>query len=208
VNSTLIAQTNPSGSGQFVLLVLGFVLVALILSVLFWAKQYKRCPSNRILVVWGGRSEAIRCYHGGGTFVLPVLQGYEYLSLEPICIEIELSEARSLENQPVFLRADYRIAITTEQSQMELAASRLLGLSHEQIQTLAHDIILDQLRQLISTLNWAQINDQLNEFLEMVNARVSNEMKQSGLKLISMNLRALSQEHPRTTNEANDTGVS
>ena len=52
-------------------------------------KQYKRCPSNRVLVIFGktGRAgHAATTIHGGAAFVVPLLQDYAYLSLEPVQI--------------------------------------------------------------------------------------------------------------------------
>ncbi len=41
---------------------------------------------------------AAKCIHGGGAFVVPLLQGFEYLNLEPMTIEIELTSALSKNN--------------------------------------------------------------------------------------------------------------
>src|SRR4051794_12751855 len=51
-------------------------------------RRYKRCPSNRILVIYGktGGGNAARCIHGGAAFVMPLIQDYDYLNLEPIQI--------------------------------------------------------------------------------------------------------------------------
>ena len=49
--------------------VLPVLIVLVVVGVLtFVVRQYKRCPSNRILVVYGkvGGSQAARCIHGGG----------------------------------------------------------------------------------------------------------------------------------------------
>ncbi|MGD8375953.1 MAG: flotillin family protein, partial [Acidobacteriota bacterium] len=61
-------------------------IVLLVLFVLTMiVRQYRRCPSNRVLVVYGKVSgqRAAKCLHGGGTFIVPLLQNYEYLNLEP-----------------------------------------------------------------------------------------------------------------------------
>jgi flotillin len=54
-------------------LLLTFVAGVLILFgfVIFLAKRYKRCPSNRVLVIYGRVREGAssRCLHGGGAFV-------------------------------------------------------------------------------------------------------------------------------------------
>jgi flotillin len=64
------------------------------------AARYKRCPSNRVLVIFGrsGSGEASRCIHGGAAFIMPLIQDYAWLSLEPIQIEIPLRGALSAEN--------------------------------------------------------------------------------------------------------------
>ena len=70
--------------GPLMLVVAIILIVATFLAIL--VLQYKRCPSNRVLVVFGKvtGSRAARCIHGGGTFVIPLLQSYAYMSLEPM----------------------------------------------------------------------------------------------------------------------------
>ena len=69
------------------------VVATIVLLMLFvltmLTRQYRRCPSNRVLVVYGkvAGSRAARCLHGGGTFIVPLLQSYAYLNLEPMTIE-------------------------------------------------------------------------------------------------------------------------
>ena len=56
------------------------LVIALIL-VLFgtlaaFAMRYKRCPSDKILVIYGKTTGGLssRCIHGGATFVWPMIQ--------------------------------------------------------------------------------------------------------------------------------------
>ena len=61
----------------------------------FIANQYKRCPSNKIIVVYApphGEKTA-KCVHGGGTFVIPLIQDFGVLSLEPMTTDIDLRGA-------------------------------------------------------------------------------------------------------------------
>ena len=68
-----------------------FILL-LFSTIFFLAKLYKRCPSNKILVVYGrvAGSKTVQCYHGGGTFVWPLIQGSAFLDLTPRNIHIPL----------------------------------------------------------------------------------------------------------------------
>ena len=55
-------------------------------ALIFISKQYVRCPSNKVLVKFGKvrGGQTSETYHGGGTFIVPLIQGYSFLSLEPV----------------------------------------------------------------------------------------------------------------------------
>jgi len=57
---------------------------------IFLATRYKRCPSDKILVIYGkvANNRSSNCLHGGGALVLPLIQDYAYLSLTPMPISI------------------------------------------------------------------------------------------------------------------------
>ena len=75
----------------------GILAVILFAALAFLANQYKRCPSNKIIVVYGktGTNSTAKCVHGGGTFVIPLIQDYGVLSLEPMATDIDLRGALS-----------------------------------------------------------------------------------------------------------------
>ncbi len=70
----------------FVMTVVVLPATIFVLMLIFVSKQYKRCPSNKILVVFGKVSgdKASKCVHGGGVLVIPLIQDFEYMSLEPM----------------------------------------------------------------------------------------------------------------------------
>ncbi len=79
-------------------------------------RRYKRCPSNKVLVIYGKVSEgqSSRCLHGGGAFVWPLIQDFDYLHLDPMQIEIPLRGALSMENIRVNVPSVFTVAIGTE----------------------------------------------------------------------------------------------
>src|SRR5438105_3931394 len=95
----------------------------------FVAQRYKRCPSNRVLVIYGkvAGGNTATCIHGGAAFVWPLIQDHAYLHLEPIQIEIPLKDALSMENIRVNVPSIFTVAIGTEPEIMQNAAIRLLG---------------------------------------------------------------------------------
>lgn len=173
------------------------VVAAIVLFVTISAlvSRYKRCPSDKILVVYGktGGTSA-KCVHGGGTFIWPVIQDYAFLDLKPLSIEANLTNALSRQNIRVDVPCRFTIAISTEADSMNTAAERLLGLTSEQIQELAKDILFGQLRLVIATMTIEEINSDRDKFLENISKNVDSELKKIGLKLINVNVTDIKDE--------------
>ena len=179
---------------EFILIVILSAVVLLLF--LTFISRYKRCPSNKILVIYGktGGGTAAKCVHGGAAFVLPLLQDYEYLDLEPFVVPIDLDNALSQENIRVSVPTTVTAAISNQPGIMQNAAIRLLGLSRDQIQSQAQDIILGQMRAVIATMQIEEINQDRQAFMTKVNDAVSTEMEKIGLAVINVNIKDLDDE--------------
>ena len=175
---------------------MGAVLLLFFFFVVFIVKQYKRCPSNKVLVIFGkvGKDRAAQCIHGGGKFVIPLLQDYAFLPLEPMVIDIPLSGALSLNNIRVDVPSTFTVGIATDPSLMNSAAERLLFLNEKKIQEQAQDIILGQLRLVIATLSIEEINKDREKFMALINTNVGEEVNKIGLTLINVNIRDITDE--------------
>ena len=162
----------------------------------FLALRYKRCPSNRILVIYGkvGRGDSARCVHGGAAFVWPLIQDYSYLSLEPVQIEIPLRGALSMENIRVNVPSVFTVAIGTAPEVMQNAAIRLLGLNTPEIEKQAEEIIFGQLRQVIASMGIEDINRNRETFLNHIQMSLEPELKKIGLVLINVNITDITDE--------------
>jgi flotillin len=171
------------------LFLIGIAVVVLFIIISALISRYKRCPSDKILVVYGRTGGAsAKCIHGGGAFIWPVIQDYAYLDLKPISIEANLTNALSRQNIRVDVPCRFTIAISTESESMGNAAERLLGLHHEQIQELSKDILFGQLRLVIATMTIEEINSDRDKFLDNISKNVDTELKKIGLKLINVNV--------------------
>jgi flotillin len=185
-----------------------FTLLAIVAAVLFvfiliysMFKRYKRCPSDRILVVYGkvgGTSQegtrSARCIHGGAAFIWPIIQDYAFLDLTPISIEVDLRSALSRQNIRVDVPSRFTVGISTEPGVMTLAAERMLGLQLKEIHDLARDIIFGQLRLVVATMDIEEINSNRDKFLSNVAANVEAELQKIGLKLINVNVTDIKDE--------------
>ena len=177
-------------------------LILIIVGVLFVTftailARYKRCPSDKVLVVYGktGRDASAKCIHGGAAFIWPVFQSYQFLDLtpisiecNPISIECNLTNALSKQNIRVDVPCRFTVGISTEPEVMTNAAERLLGLTPDEIRGIATDILFGQLRLVIATMDIEEINADRDKFLAAVSQNVEAELRKIGLKLINVNV--------------------
>ena len=170
-------------------------LILIIVGVLFVTftailARYKRCPSDKVLVIYGktGRDASAKCIHGGAAFIWPVFQSYQFLDLTPISIECNLTNALSKQNIRVDVPCRFTVGISTEPESMTNAAERLLGLHIDDIRNIATDILFGQLRLVIATMDIEEINADRDKFLANVSTNVEAELRKIGLKLINVNV--------------------
>ncbi len=195
MSMTFLAQTGPEW-GKYALPAVGGLVLILFVVIVFVATRYKRCPSNRVMVVFGrvGAGRSSKCIHGGGAFIVPLTQDYAYLSLEPLAIEIPLEGALSQNNIRVNVPATFTVGISTDPVLMNNAAERLLNLPTPQVREQAQDIILGQLRLVIATLTIEEINKDREKFMNLINENVAQEINKIGLELINVNIRDITDE--------------
>ncbi len=182
------------------------LLIALLIPLAFITfislmRFYKRCPPDRILVVYGrvgrsvgGEARSAKCVHGGATFVVPVLQSYQYLELTPLTIDINLTSALSRENIRVNAPSTFTVGISSDPEIMTNAAERLLGLTLPDIEMTASDIIFGQFRATIATMKIEEINADREKFQQTVMINVEDELAKIGLRLINVNIKDVTDE--------------
>ena len=124
----------------------------------------------------------------------PVIEDYAYLSLIPISIDANLTNALSRQNIRVDVPSRFTVGISTDPEYMTAAAERLLGLTPAQIQELARDILFGQLRLVIATMSIEELNNDRDKFLENISANVEVELKKIGLRLINVNVTDIKDE--------------
>ena len=181
----------------------GFWLIAILLGVVFLittlsflASRFKRCPSDRILVIYGrvGEGQSSHCIHGGGALVWPLIQDCAFLELTPMTINIPLQNALSQQNIRVDVPSTFTIGISTHPAIMQNAAERLLGLDQGSIIEMAKEIIFGQLRLTVASLTIEQINQDRESFLEAIRKNVEPELNKVGLFLINVNITDITDE--------------
>ncbi len=194
MNLCIIAATTLR-AGTFVTTGIALIFVVFF-TILMIARLYKRCPSDRILVIYGKvqGDRSAHCIHGGAKFVIPLIQDYAYLSLTPMTISIPLQNALSFQNIRINVPSTFTVGISTEPAIMVNAAERLLGLKPTSIEDMAKEIIFGQLRLTVASLTIEQINQDRESFLVEIRKNVEPELNKIGLNLINVNITDITDE--------------
>ena len=181
---------------SFELILIVSMLIIMFGTVIFFFSRYQKCPSDRILVVYGktagGRSS--NCMHGGAAFIWPVIQAFEYLDLTPISIDIPLEGALTKEDLRVDMPSTFTVGISTEYGVMANAAERLLGQNFSQISNLAKEIIYGQMRVVIAKMDIESLISDRDQLIERITKGVEGELKKVGLKLMNVSIMDITDE--------------
>ena len=171
------------------------IILVLVAVVIFFSQRYKRCPPDQVMVIYGrtakqadGKAKPSKVVHGGAALVWPLIQDYAYISLKPMPINIDLKGALSLQNIRINVPSTFTVGVSKEPSIMANAAERLLGFKIPEIEKLAEEIILGQLRLTVASLTIEQINQDRDAFLSLITQNVDQELRKFGLTQLNVNI--------------------
>jgi len=197
----ILLTAVTSGSSAMILILACVIALLLFSTICVILSRYKRCPSDKILVIYGkvgsgadGTSRSAKCIHGGAAFIWPIVQAYEFLDLTPMSLSVDLRNALSRQNIRVDVPSRFTVGISTEVGVMQNAAERLLGMKLDEIKQIAEDIIFGQMRLIIATMDIEEINTDRDKFLDAVSGNVETELKKIGLRLINVNVTDITDE--------------
>ena len=192
---TTLRQSDGADGGTIGTIMIFAIILVLVAAVIFFAQRYKRCPPDQVMVIYGrtakaadGKAKPSRVVHGGAALVWPLIQDYAYISLKPMPINIDLKGALSLQNIRINVPSTFTVGVSKEPSIMANAAERLLGFKIPEIEKLAEEIILGQLRLTVASLTIEQINQDRDAFLSLITQNVDQELRKFGLTQLNVNI--------------------
>jgi len=175
-------------------------LIASVGMLIIAVNSYKRCPSDKIIVVYGkgsGNTLITKFITDGGVFVMPIIQDYGFLSLEPMTVNIDLRFGLIKGGGRVCISFSITFAISTEQELMQNAAIRLLGLSQRQIANQAFDIALGQARIALATSTIEEIKFS-ESFPRKLKTEINKELNKLGLNVSDIRIKNISEEKTKS----------
>ena len=205
---------SPLIDSSFTLLALGDVLggfaaagsaIIGILLVIFlfgavWASRYTKVGPNEVLVVSGRKhrfTEAdgqvgvrgFRIVKGGGTFILPVIEKSDVLSLELLTIDVQTPEVYTSKGVPVKVDGVAQIKVKGDDISIATAAEQFLSKPVDEIKNIATQTLEGHLRAILGTMTVEDIYQNRDQFAQKVQEVAAGDMANMGLGIVSFTIR-------------------
>ncbi|PKK84925.1 MAG: flotillin [candidate division Zixibacteria bacterium HGW-Zixibacteria-1] len=188
-------------SSLIIIIIATVVVAAAIVLIIF--KNYRKVGPNEVLIISGGRKRTItlpdgssrqvgyRFRIGGGTFVKPFVEQAQILPLEIIPMEIKVDDAISTNGIRSTVKGTAEVKIAGDEASIHLAAEQFLGKPLPDIRDVALRTLEGSTRALIGTMNLESINKNRKDFAKAVFDDVGAYFANMGLKLLSFNLKEI-----------------
>jgi len=197
----LAAIDIPGGLGVAVLAIAGIVIVIFLLMAI-WASRYIKVGPNEVLVVSGRQHSYVgvdnikykrgfRIVKGGGTFVWPVIEKIDILSLELLTIDVRTPDTGVYTSKgvPVIVDGVAQIKVKGDDVSISTAAEQFLSMGHDDIKNIATQTLEGHLRAILGTMSVEDIYQNRDAFAAKVQEVAAGDMANMGLSIISFTIR-------------------
>ena len=192
-----IAQLG--GFGAVAVAVVAIVGVVF-LFVIVWASRYTKVGPNEVLIVSGKQHRIIgpdgktstrgfRVVKGGGTFIVPVVEKADILSLELLTIDVQTPEVYTSKGVPVKVDGVAQIKVKGDDVSIATAAEQFLSKGVEDIKNIAMQTLEGHLRAILGTMTVEEIYQNRDAFASKVQEVAAGDMANMGLSIVSFTIR-------------------
>jgi flotillin len=197
----IILEENITVSSLIIIIIA--VVVVLVLGVIIVLRNYRKVGPNEVLIISGGKKRTVslpdgsakqvgyRIRIGGGTFVKPFIEQTQVLPLEIIPMNFQVEDAISTNGIRSTVKGTAEVKIAGDEASIHLAAEQFLGRPLSDIRDVALRTLEGSTRALIGSMNLESLNKNRKEFTAKIFEDVSPYFTNMGLKLLSYNLKEI-----------------
>ncbi|TQR07975.1 flotillin family protein [Psychrobacillus soli] len=182
------------------LIVIGIVVFVLIVVLAVYITKYRTVGPDEALIVTGSylgsknvhtddSGNRIKIIRGGGTFVYPVFQQGEPLSLLSSKLEVTTPEVYTEQGVPVMADGTAIIKIGGSISEIATAAEQFLGKSKADRENEAKEVLEGHLRSILGSMTVEEIYKNRDKFSQEVQRVASQDLAKMGLIIVSFTIK-------------------
>src|SRR5262245_24033534 len=196
----LLADLSSLLGGGWIPLVI--VLLGVGAFVILWMvlSRYTKVGPNQVLVVSGRkhwyvdpdgteRMRGFRIVKGGGTFVYPIIEKIDILSLELLTIDVQTPEVYTSKGVPVKVDGVAQIKVKGDDISIATSAEQFLSKGVDDIKNIAMQTLEGHLRAILGTMTVEEIYQNRDAFASKVQEVADGDMANKGLGIVSFTIR-------------------
>jgi len=183
-----------------ILIVLGIVAFVLIALVALYVTKYRTAGPDEALIVTGSylgsknvhkdeSGNRIKIIRGGGTFVLPIFQQAQPLSLLSSKLDVTTPEVYTEQGVPVMADGTAIIKIGGSISEIATAAEQFLGKQKDERENEAREVLEGHLRSILGSMTVEEIYKNRDKFSQEVQRVASHDLAKMGLIIVSFTIK-------------------
>lgn len=177
------------------------VVLALFIAVALFSRNYIKVSPNVVAVFSGrkrklpdGRVVGYRMIKGGAALRIPLLEKIDYFSLNLMTIPLEIKRAYTLKGVPVFVKAVANVKVRSDDTALQAAAERFLGMTTDQMQRVIFQTLEGHLRSILGTLTVEEINNDRQSFAQKLTSEAATDLEKMGLGVDVLIIQEISDE--------------
>jgi flotillin len=179
--------------------------IAILISFIIWASRYTKVGPNEVLVISGRKRTVIepsgerktagyRLVKGGGTFVLPIKEHVQRLSLELMTLEVRTPDVYTAKGVRVTVDAVAQVKVKGQEESIVVAAEQFLSRSQEDIMRVVLQTVEGHMRAILGTMTIEDIYTKRREFAEKVKEAAIPDLSKMGMEIVSLTIRKVTDD--------------
>jgi flotillin len=185
---------------MFIAMAVASILIVIFVFLGIWASRYTKVGPNQVLVVSGGKHQVVdadgtpreigfRIVKGGGTFVMPIKEKVDILSLELLTIDVQTPEVYTSKGVPVRVDGVAQIKVKGDDVSIRTAAEQFLSKNTDDIKNIAMQTLEGHLRAILGTMTVEEIYQNRDAFASKVQEVAAGDMANMGMGIVSFTIR-------------------
>ncbi len=185
------------------ILVIVILFGALISMLIIYAARYKKVPPDKAMVVYGrkmkpGKTIGYQVISGGGKFILPIIEAYEFLPLDVRTLDIHVDDivtdvVRS--GAKINIKSVTQVKVSSEAESLKVAAEHLLHKSNAEIDEIALKTLEGHVRGVCATMTIEAINSDRDTISGKIQTMATSDLKNMGIDIRSFVIKEIEDEH-------------
>jgi flotillin len=179
-----------------IILLAAFVVLIPFVFMGVWLCRYTKVGPNQVLIVSGrkvqlpdGTFAGFRIVKGGGTFVWPIIERVDVLSLEVTTIEMPRSRAQTAGGRAIEADCIAQIKINSEDASIVAAAEHFLNKRQPEIKNIVRPVLEKHLSEVLGSSSIEETIQNPAACAARVQTSAAADLGKMGLSLISFTIR-------------------